>query len=598
MNTEVANKLQCKQTPINPVIIKAANGGKMLCSSICKNFSWKMQGIYFVTDIFVMDLDACDMVLGVQWLATLGDIVCNYKSMWMSFDWQEQRVTLKGDEPVRLQSVQYGQMSGLLDSNRGIAGISLCSLLLVQETEGAKALLMGKNLNEEEKEALQNLLHLYQDVFTPLTGLPPNRPEDHTIPLKEGAQPVNLRPYRYSSLQKDMVEGMISEMISAGTVQPSHSPFASPVVLVKKKDLTWRLCVDYRALNKLTIKNKFPIPLIEELLEELTGAAVFSKIDLRSGYHQIRMSSKDIHKTAFRTHNGHYEFLVMPFGLTNAPATFQSLMNEVFRAHLRRFVLVFFDDILIYSKSYTEHMEHLQVVFAILRTHKLVAKESKCVFGDDKVEYLGHVISKAGVATKPEKLQAIKKWPLPQNIKQLRGFLGLTGYYRKFVKGYGIIYRPLTKLLKKDAMGWDQEATLAFETLKKAMINPPVLALPDMSKPFIIDTDASGLGIGAVLMQEGHPIAFISKALGPRQQGLSTYEREMLAILQAVTKWKQYLWGRTFKIRTDHVSLKYLLDQKLSSPSQHLWLSKLLGFDYEIEFRKGRENVAAVSLMP
>lgn len=176
-------------------------------------------------------------------------------------------------------------------------------------------------------------------------------------------------------------------------------------------------------------------------------------------------------------------------------------------------------------------MKHLQVVFAILRTHKLVAKESKCVFGDDKVEYLGHVISKAGVATEPEKLQAIKKWPLPQNIKQLRGFLGLTGYYRKFIKGYGIICRPLTKLLKKDAMGWDQEATLAFETLKKAMINPPVLALPDMSKPFIIETDASGLGIGAVLMQEGHPIAFISKALGPRQQGLSTYEREMLAIL-------------------------------------------------------------------
>ena len=541
MNTEVANKLQCKQTPINPVTIKAANGGKMLCSSICKNFSWKMQGIYFVTDVFLMDLDACDMVLGVQWLATLGDIVCNYKSMWMSFDWQEQRVTLKGNEPVRLQSVQYRQLSGLLGSNSGIAGISLCSLLLVQEIEGEKALLMGKNLNEEEKEALQNLIRLYQDVFIPLTGLPPNRPEDHTIPLKEGAQPVNLRPYRYSNLQKDMVEGMISEMISAGTVQPSHSPFASPVVLVKKKDLTWRLCVDYRALNKLTIKNKFPIPLIEELLEELTGAAVFSKIDLRSSYHQIRMSSKDIHKTAFRTHNGHYEFLVMPFGLTNAPATFQSLMNEVFRAHLRRFVLVFFDDILIYSKSYIEHMEHLQVVFAILRTHKLVAKESKCVFGDDKVEYLGHVISKAGVATEPEKLQAIKKWPLPQNIKQLRGFLGLTGYYRKCVKGYGIICRPLTKLLKKDAMGWDQEATLAFKTLKKAMINPPVLALPDMSKPFIIETDASGLGIGAVLMQKGHPIAFISKVLGPRQQGLSTYEREMLAILQAVTKWKQYL---------------------------------------------------------
>jgi hypothetical protein len=288
---------------------------------------------------------------------------------------------------------------------------------------------MRKNLNDKEKKSLQNLFHLYQDVFTPLAGLPPNRPEYHIIPLKEGAQPINLWSYRYNSLQKDTVERLISEMVGAGTIQPSHNPFASPVVIVKKKDLSWQLCVDYRALNKLTIKNKFPIPLIEELLEELTGVSVFSKIDLCSGYPQIRMISRDVHKTTFRTHNGHYEFLVMPFGFTNTPTTFQSLMNEVFRAHLRRFVLVFFYDILIYNQSYKEHLEHLQVIFALFRTHKLVAKESKYVFGDDKVEYLGHVISKTGVATNLEKLQAIKNWPLPQNIKQLRGFLGLTGYY-------------------------------------------------------------------------------------------------------------------------------------------------------------------------
>ena len=346
----------------------------------------------------------------------------------------------------------------------------------------------------------------------------------------------------------------------------------------------------------LTMKDKYPIPIIDELLEELEGAVVFSKIDLRAGYHQIRMDPKDVFKTTFRTHNGHFEFLVMPFGLSNAPSTFQSLMNDIFRKHLRKFILVFFDDILIYSKNRVDHLHHLTVVFELLCANQLVARKEKCVFGSSQMEYLGHVITKEEVATDPNKVVVMMNWHIPINIKQLRGFLGLTRYYRKFVKGYGELCRPLTQLLKKGSFNWTSSSTMAFKQLKRAISKPPILALPNFDKTFVVETDASGVGMGAVLMQEGHSLAFISKALGRRQLILSAYKRELLAIVYAVTKWKHYLRGRRFLIRTEHSSLKFLLDHKATHEVQQVWLTKLLGFDYEIEYRKGKDNLAANAL--
>lgn len=272
-------------------------------------------------------------------------------------------------------------------------------------------------------------------------------------------------------------------------------------------------------------------------------------------------------------------------------------MNIILAPLLRKCVLVFMDDILVYSKTWAEHMQHVQQVMLILQHNQFLLKRSKCEFGRQSLEYLGHVISAQGVSTEPTKIAAVKSWPVPKNVKQLRGFLGLTGYYRRFIRHYGLLSKPLTVLLKKGVpYVWNQEAQQAFQLLKEALINAPVLAVPDFSKKFVIETDASDLGMGAVLMQEGHPVAFLSKAFCPRNQALSTYEKECLAIIHAVDKWRPYLHGQEFVIRADHNSLLHLVSQKVNSRIQQKALLKLMDLKYTIQYKKGITNAAADAL--
>jgi ribonuclease HI len=446
------------------------------------------------------------------------------------------------------------------------------------------------------------LLERYADTFPAgdILKYPPARALDHEIELLPGSAPPNRPVYRLSEPALAELRKQLDDLLKRGFIRPSVSPFGAPILFAKKKDGGLRLCVDYRALNLLTVKNRYPLPRIDDLLDRLSGAKVFSKIDLRSGYHQIRIAPSDVHKTAFRTRYGHFEWNVLPFGLCNAPATFQRLMQDVFRAYLDVFVVVYIDDICVYSKTPSDHVRHLTTVFETLRKHQLYARLDKCVFGQKQIEFLGHIVSGNGVATDPVKTSAVQRWPTPRNASELRSFLGLAGYYTRFVKDYSRIAAPLTSLLSnKTPWHWDEPCESAFNELKHALSNPPVLALPDFSKTFTVHCDASQSALGAVLTQgegkEERPVAYLSRKLHSTERNWPTHEKELAAVVHALTTWRHYL-GRRFLVVTDNWAVKHALTQPHVGAKLSRWLSLLAEFDFVLEHRPGKTNVVADAL--
>jgi hypothetical protein len=357
------------------------------------------------------------------------------------------------------------------------------------------------------------------------------------------------------------------------------------------------MCIDYHSLNEVIIKNKYPLPRIDDLFDQLKGACVFSKIDLRSGYQQLKIRATYIPQTAFITRYGLYEYTMMSFGLTNAPAYFMYLMNKIFMEYLDKFVVVFIDDILIFSKNDEDHDEHLRVVLQKLRENQLYAKLSKCEFWLKEVLFLGHIISKGGISVDPSKVKDVLSWKTPQNVSDIRSFLGLAGYYRRFIKGFSKNSKPMTELLAKgNTFEWMPMRETYFQEFKKRLTMVPVLTVPDMEKPLSIYYDASGQGLGCVLMQDSHVVAYASRQLRKHEGKYLTHDLELAAVVHALKIWRHYIIGKRCEVYLDYKSLKYIFTLPDLNLRQRRWLELIKDYDLGINYHPGKANVVADTL--
>ncbi|GJX53871.1 putative reverse transcriptase domain-containing protein [Tanacetum coccineum] len=494
----------------------------------------------FDIDLIPVELGSFDVIIGMDWLAKYhAVIVCDEKIVRILY--RDKVLIIRGDD-----------------------------------CDGEMQVTSKKVEDKSEEKRLEDvpIIREFPEVFPEdLPILPPARQVEFQIDLAPGAAPVARAPYR---LALDKMQKLSTQMQEI-----------SKQMIYKTQFLT---------LGSSGF-NRYPLLRIDDLFDQLQGSRVYSKIDLRSGYHQLRVREEDIPKTAFRTRYGHYEFQVMPFGLTNAPAVFMDLMNRVCKPYLDRFVIVFIDDILIYSKSRKEHEGHLKLILKLLKEEELYAKFSKCDFWLSKVQFLGHVIDSEGIHVDPAKIESIKDWASPKTPTEIRQFLGLAGYYRRFIEGFSKIARPMTKLTQKSVkFDWGEKAEAAFQLLKQKLCSAPILALPEGSENFVVYCDASHKGLGAVLMQKEKVIAYASRQLKVHEKNYTTHDLELGAVVFALKMWRHYLYGTKCVVFTDHKSLQHILDQKELNMRQRRWLELLSDYDCEIRYHPGKANVVADAL--
>lgn len=464
-------------------------------------------------------------------------------------------------------------------------------------------LIRTNHMNADEREAIIKICEKYSDVFHKEDEiLTFTNQVKHDIKTKDEI-PVHTRSYRFPYCHKTEVKTQIDKMLKDGIIRPSSSPWSSPIWIVPKKPdasgkRKWRIVVDYRKLNEKTVDDRYPIPNITDILDKLGRCNYFSTLDLASGFHQIEMDKNSIPKTAFNVEHGHFEYLKMPFGLKNAPATFQRLMDNVLKDLQGKICLVYMDDIIIFSTSLQEHIANLKLIFDKLRQSRLKIQLDKSEFLRKEVEFLGHIVTPEGVKPNPNKIKVIQNFPIPKTARDIKSFLGLLGYYRRFIKDFAKLTKPFTKCLKKgQKIEHTPEFLECFENCKKLLINDPILIYPDFSKEFNLTTDASNFSISGILSQgpigNDRPVAYASRTLNPAEQNYSVIERELLSIVNFTKYFRPYLFGRKFNIVTDHKPLVWLFNMKDPNSRLVRWRLKLEEFDYKIIHKKGKENTNA-----
>lgn len=484
-------------------------------------------------------------------------------------------------------------------------------MLKIEESSSRKELIIKPEelnrgqLNENQLRKFNTIINNNKEIFAEeIYQLGRTNIVQHKIIIDKETKPIRQRYYRTSPHAEQYIEEEVQKLLKDGIIKKSQSPWTSPVVLVKKKDDKWRFCIDYRKLNNVTKKDAHPLPQIDDMLGTLGGAKWFTTLDLASGYWQVEMDPESREKTAFVTKQGIYEFNIMPFGLTNAPATFQRLMNEVLDGMWNKGIMVYLDDIIIYTETFKQHLEKLQEVFKRIKEAGLKIKPSKCEFFKNELVFLGHIVGEKGIRPNPKTIEKVKNFPRPKTITEIRSFLGLASYYRKFIQNFSQIASPMNKLVKKhEPYIWTEEQERAFQNLKQALISQPVIRHPDFNKTFYLMTDGSKKGFGAVLSQKDedgkdYVIAYASQSIGGPKLNYSATELELNAAVWAIEKFHYYLGYKHFVLVTDHIAMKYLKENTINVTKGRIakWILKVQPFDFEIQYRPGKINTNADAL--